>query len=117
MLIAALVVLAMAGPILRALVAATGAKGPLLIVIDDGFAAAPTWEQRITLARENASAAARASRPVALAPVSHGAEPIAADDAEAVEAKLAALAPVAYAVPHAPALGSIDQVPGRKSRG
>ena len=109
LLIAALVILAMAGPILRALVAAGGAKGPLLIVIDDGFAAAPTWEKRLTLARENASAAARADRPVALAPISRGADPIAADDFEAIEAKLGALAPVPYAVPHMPALAPITK--------
>src|ERR1700691_3485989 len=57
--IAALVVLAMAGPIWRALGSAMP-KGPLLIVLDDGWPAAPAWDRRIALARETASAAARA---------------------------------------------------------
>ena len=95
--IAALVILAMAGPVWRALLAAGSAKGPLLIVVDDGFAAAPSWERRLTLARQAAGTAARAGRPVALAPVSRGAEAIVADDGEAVQAKLGALAPAAYA--------------------
>ena len=101
--IAALVVLAMAGPVWRALTAATTARGPLLIVLDDGWAAAPDWNKRIALARENAESAARAGRPVALLALSEGAQEIAPADGEAVESKLAALAPVPYAPPRAPA--------------
>ncbi len=101
--IAALVVLAMAGPIWRALESAARGKAPLLIVLDDGWAAAPDWARRMTLARETADAAARAGRPVALAPLSLGAQEIAASEGEAVVAKLAALAPVSYMPPRGPA--------------
>jgi hypothetical protein len=75
----------------------------LLIVIDDGWPAAPTWDSRIALAREAAHAAARAGRPVALAPLSRGSEQIVAADGETVEARLAALSPAPYAPPRAPA--------------
>ena len=44
--------------------------GPLLIVLDDGWAAAPTWDGRAAYALE---AATRAGRLVALAPTSQGA--------------------------------------------
>ena len=101
--IAALVILAMAGPIWRALSVAGGAKGPLLIVLDDGWPAAPTWERRIALASEAAQAAARAGRPVALAALSHGPEEIVAAEGEAVLARLAALSPAPFAPPRAPA--------------
>ena len=100
--IAALVILAMAGPVWRALGAA-GAKGPLLIVLDDGWPAAPSWDKRLALARESARSAAQAGRPVALAPISLGAQEIAAADGDTVEAKIAALTPVPYAPPRAPA--------------
>jgi len=100
--IAALVILAMAGPVWRALGAA-GAKGPLLIVLDDGWPAAPNWEKRLALARESARSAAQAGRPVALAPISLGSQQIAAADGDTVEAKIAALTPVPYAPPRAPA--------------
>ncbi len=105
--IAALVVLGMAGPIWRAL-ASAGSKGPLLIVLDDGWPAAPAWERRISLARETAAASAKAGRPVALAPLSHGAEEIAAADGEAIETKLAALTPVPYAPARSPAMTAIS---------
>src|SRR5579863_2581397 len=69
--VAALIILAMAGPLWRPLATAAG-KGPLLIVLDDGWPAAPSWDKRIALAREAALAAAQAGRPAALAPLSQG---------------------------------------------
>ena len=105
--IATLVVLAMAGPIWRALASAT-TRGALLIVLDDGWPAAPAWERRIALARETAAAVARAGRLVALAPLSHGAQEIISADGETIETKLAALAPVSYAPPRAPAMTAIS---------
>jgi len=104
--VAALVILAMAGPIWRAL-AGGGDKGPLLIVLDDGWAAAPDWERRIALAQEQAEAAAKAERPVALAPLSLGAQEIALTDGEAVQARLAALTPAPYAPPRGPAQAAV----------
>ena len=104
--VAALVILAMAGPIWRAL-AGGGAKGPLLIVLDDGWAAAPGWERRIALARAQAEAAAKAERPVALAPLSSGAQEIVLADGEAVQARLAALTPAPYAPPRDPARAAV----------
>ena len=100
--IAALVILAMAGPVWRA-VAGVGAKGPLLIVLDDGWPAAPSWDKRIALASESVRSAGRSGRPVALAPLSKGGEEIAAADAEAIETRIAALTPVPYMPPRAPA--------------
>src|SRR4051812_29516004 len=96
--IAALVILAMAGPVWRALVGA-GAKSPLLIVLDDGWPAPPPRGKRPALARESAPPAGRAGRPAALAPLSKGGEEIAAAEAGVIESRIAALAPVPYAPP------------------
>ncbi|MDE3176127.1 MAG: DUF4159 domain-containing protein, partial [Pseudomonadota bacterium] len=63
--------------------------------------------RRLALARESAEAAARAGRPVALAPLSLGGQEIAASEGEAVAAKLAALAPVSYMPPRGPARAAI----------
>lgn len=104
--VAGLVIFAMAGPVLRAL-AGGGTKGPLLIVLDDGWASAPAWEKRIALARERAKAAAKAGRPVALAALSQGGQEIALAEGEAVEARLAALAPAPHAPPRDPARAAV----------
>lgn len=98
LLVAAAVVLAMAGPIWNAIAARAGA-GALLVILDDGWTAAPTWVARVAAAREAMRAATQAGRLVALAPISAGGEEIHALDAEGFEQKLAALAPNAYAPP------------------
>ena len=59
--IGALIILAMAEPLWNSFAALSG-SGPLLVLIDDGFAAAPAWDKRIDFARERATAAARSGR-------------------------------------------------------
>ena len=63
--IGALIILAMAEPLWNSLAALSG-SGPLLVLIDDGFAAAPQWNKRIDFARERAASAERAGRIVTL---------------------------------------------------
>jgi hypothetical protein len=94
--IAACLVLAMAGPVLDPLPAAESGTGPLLVVIDDGWPAAPTWERRIAAVTRRLEAAARASRPVAVAAASDGAREIVASDAAKALDRLRALQPVPY---------------------
>ena len=62
LLLAALLILALAGPVLNPEPELTG-EGPLVLVVDDGWAAAPGWDQRPrTLERFAARAAARQPR-------------------------------------------------------
>ena len=63
--IAALLILALAGPLLNARPPMAGA-GPLLIVVDNGWASAPRWEARAAAMRDLVAEAGRAERPVAL---------------------------------------------------
>ena len=91
--VAGLVIVAMAGPIWNALPGK--GDGPLLMVVDDGWAAAPSWERRAAYARAALEAATRAGRLVALAPTSQGGMELAALDAPRGEDRLRALAPVA----------------------
>src|SRR5277367_1317714 len=82
--IGALIILAMAEPLWNSLAALSG-SGPLLILIDDGFVAAPSWEKRIDFAREQAASAERAGRIVALAALSQNGKDIAPLDRFGVE--------------------------------
>ncbi len=61
--IAALILLALAGPVLDP-APELGGRGPVLLVVDDGWAAAPAWQRRIDLARGLLEQAERDSRPV-----------------------------------------------------
>ncbi|HSU99402.1 MAG TPA: BatA domain-containing protein, partial [Roseiarcus sp.] len=113
--IGALIILAMAQPLWNSLAALSG-PGPLLVLIDDGFAAAPTWDKRIDFARQRAEAAARSGRIVAIEPLSQGGQEIAPLDRPEVEGRLRSLAPVPYAPDReaaAPAIKRfLDREPG-----
>ena len=94
-LVAGLAIVAMAGPIWNALPGA--GEGPLLMVVDDGWPAAPSWQKRVAYARAALESATRSGRLVALAPTSRGGMELAALDAPRGEDLLRALAPVPYA--------------------
>jgi Domain of unknown function (DUF4159)/Aerotolerance regulator N-terminal len=106
--IGALIILAMAEPLWNSL-AGLADSGPLLVVIDDGWAAAPAFEKRIDYARQRMEAAARAGRAVAVKPLSQGAEAIAPLDMAEIQGHLRSLAPVPYAPARGAALPAIQQ--------
>ncbi|WP_395666039.1 DUF4159 domain-containing protein [Methylocella sp.] len=95
LLIAACVILAMAGPVLNPAPIAAGA-GPLVVVVDDGWPAAPDWERRVEAAAQRLEAAARAGRPAAVAVPSDGGRAIATSEAGAARDRLRALKPLPY---------------------
>ncbi len=63
--IAALAILAAAGPLLNADTALEG-EGPVVIAVDDGWRAAPGWAARQSILLDVAARAERAGRPIAL---------------------------------------------------
>jgi hypothetical protein len=65
LLIAALLIVAAAGPILNPIVAGD-ARAPMLLVVDNGFSAAHDWRERLAIAVERIEAAGRDGRTVAL---------------------------------------------------
>ena len=65
LLIAALLIFALAGPVLNP-APRLGGSGPLLLVVDNGWAAAKHWSQRIDVARELLQQAEREAREVML---------------------------------------------------
>ncbi len=83
--IAGLASLAMAGPAWNPN-AAPLASGPMLLVMDDGWAAAPAWDKRIASAENLLQGAGRLGTPVALMLASEGvAAPQLTDSARALE--------------------------------
>jgi hypothetical protein len=102
--LAALIILAMAGPIWNPISAGGQGKGPLLIVVDDSWAAAPSWDRRIVAAAQRIEAARQRSQTVALATPSGGGKAIVPVDAETALEHLHALQPVPF-IPDRSALG------------
>src|SRR5580698_838670 len=113
--IGALIILAMAEPLWNTLGALSG-SGPLLVLIDDGFAAAPAWDKRIDFARERATSAEQAGRIVALAALSPGGRDISALNRSGLDGELRSLAPVPYAPDRAAALPAIERFLAREPK-
>src|ERR1700722_3523446 len=113
--IGALIILTMAEPLWNSF-AALSRSGPLLVLIDDGFAAAPAWDKRIDFARERAAAATRSGRIVAVEALSQGAQDIAPLDRSGFEGRLRSLSPVPYAPDRAGALPAIERFLAREPR-
>src|SRR5271166_3125007 len=111
--VGALIILAMAQPLWNSLGRLAG-SGPLLVLIDDGWAAAPTFEKRIAFARQRLDAAARAGRIVALKPFSEGVRDIAPLDRGDVESRLRALAPAPYQPTRVDAITAIEHFLARE---
>jgi len=97
LLIAAALILAVAGPVWSpGGIGAGGGKKPLLVLLDNGFAAAHDWRDRMRVATDTVEGAARDGRAVALVGL---AEPVAAVEAKPPAAtleRLRALAPRPY---------------------
>lgn len=110
---AALVILALAGPVLAPGSVLPG-RGPILLVMDNGWAAAPDWPRRVEAADLVLDRAARAGRSTALlatAPDETGAAPaitplMPADD---LRARIGALRPRAW---HADRQAAARALPG-----
>jgi hypothetical protein len=94
--VAALAVLAMAGPSFAPTAATPFSNAPLLIAIDDGWPAAPTFDARIDAARSLASSAARSGASVALLPMSEADAAPTLEDGGKIDERLRALAPQPY---------------------
>ena len=80
--LAALIIVAAAGPLWHPPVATTKTRAPLAMLIDDGWPAASTWEARLRTADDIIMRAAEDRRAVALIPLSQGPRDISLETAE-----------------------------------
>ncbi|QGM99733.1 DUF4159 domain-containing protein [Methylocystis parvus] len=83
--LAAALILAMAGPVWSPAGSATASMAPTLVLLDDGWAAAPSWEKRIAAGAAILESAARGGAPVAFMAVSETAAPTLSDAGRALE--------------------------------
>ena len=109
LLAAALVIFAAAGPIYNPIAGATRSSAPLVMLIDDGWSAAASWETRIKSADELIAAAESDSRGVALIPMSEPQRDITLMPAGNARIALRQLSPKPYAVERVDMLPAITR--------
>ncbi len=112
LLVAGLVVLAMAGPIWNPPPGTGRGGGPLLVILDDGFASAPDWETRVAVAAERLTAAKRNGRPAAVLALTDGARAIALTGAAGALDRLRALKPMPFLPDRSGAAGAVSTFAG-----
>jgi hypothetical protein len=109
LLAAALVILAAAGPVWNPQTGTAGSKAPLMVMIDDGWSAASSWETRIKAADELIANAQNDRRGVALVPLSEPARDITLMPAGAARVALRQLAPKPYSIERVETLPAIER--------
>jgi Domain of unknown function (DUF4159)/Aerotolerance regulator N-terminal len=104
---AALLIFAAAGPILNPQTGLAGSKGPLLILLDDDWGAASSWDMRIKAADELIANADSDRRGVAIAPLSDPARDITIMPAGAARVALQQLTPRPHTIDRSDTLPAI----------
>jgi hypothetical protein len=107
--LAALVIIAAAGPLWNPPLATANKAAPLLILIDDGWAAASTWDARLRTADELLARAEADGRGVAVLPLSETGRDLSMQVAGAARVQIKQLKPKPHAVDRTEALPVIDR--------
>ena len=109
LLAAALVILAAAGPIWNPPTGLAGSRAPLVILLDDGWSAASSWDARIKAADELIATADNDRRGVALVPLSEPARDITLMPGGTARVALRQLAPKPYSIERVETLPAIER--------
>jgi hypothetical protein len=109
LLAAALVILAAAGPIWNPPTGLAGSRAPLVILLDDGWSAAPSWDARIKAADELIATADNDRRGVALVPLSEPARDITLMPGGTARVALRQLSPKPYSIERVETLPAIER--------
>ena len=107
--LAALVIIAAAGPLWHPPLATSTSRAPIGILIDDGWTAAATWDARLRTADDIITRAEDDRRAVALIPLSAGARDISLEPAGSARVRLHEMKPQPYTIDRAEALPAISQ--------
>jgi hypothetical protein len=94
--IAALVIVALAGPSFDNGSRAGAVSHPLLVIIDGGWASAPDWSERVVAAQDAIARAGSASQPVALVSTAEATHEITLEAQDAALSRLQAMAPAPF---------------------
>src|SRR6195952_1387516 len=109
LLAAALVILAAAGPIWDPQTGVAGSNAPLVILIDDGWSAAASWNTRVKAADELIANADSDRRGVALVPLSEPARDITLLTGGTARVALRQLVPKPYSIERVETLATIGR--------
>ena len=109
LLAAALVILAAAGPIWNPQAGLAGSSAPLVILLDDGWSAAASWDARVKAADELIANADSDRRGVALVPLSEPARDVTIMPGGAARVALRQLAPKPYSIERVETLPAIER--------
>jgi uncharacterized protein DUF4159/aerotolerance regulator-like protein len=107
--LAALVIIAAAGPLWNPPVATTTASAPLLLLIDDGFAAAATWDERMRTAVDLIARAEADNRGVAVVPMSVTTRDISLETPTGARARLRLVEPKPHAVERSEIIPALER--------
>jgi hypothetical protein len=110
--LAALVIIAAAGPLWNPPLAATKSRAPIALMIDDGWTAASNWNARLRTADDILARAENDHRPVALIPLSEGTRDISFATAGSVRVRLHQIVPKPYTLDRSDALPAIKRFLG-----
>jgi hypothetical protein len=106
---AALIILAAAGPIWNPPAGVSTSRAPLVILIDDGWSAAATWDARVKAADELIANADNDRRGIALIPLSEPTRDIAIMPGGTARVALRQLSPKPYSIDRTETLGLIER--------
>jgi hypothetical protein len=109
LLAAALLIFAAAGPVFNPQSSVAGGKAPLLILIDDGWSAASSWDTRVRAADELIANGENERRGIALAPLSEPTRDITLMAPGAARVALRQLAPKAYSIERVETLPAVER--------
>jgi hypothetical protein len=107
--LAALVIIAAAGPLWNPPAATSTSKAPLALLIDDGFPAAGTWDARMRSAEDLIARAEADHRGVALIPLSEPSRDVSFEPPAAARVRLKQIKPKPYVVERADALPALGR--------
>jgi hypothetical protein len=108
--LAALVILAAAGPLWNPPVASSTSSLPMALLIDDGWSAAATWPVRLGTAEDLIARAEQDNRAIALIPLSETNRDVSLETAAAARVRLRQLAPKPHTIERAEALPEIERL-------
>src|SRR5262245_40834758 len=109
LLLAALVIVAAAGPLWNPPLATTTSRAPIAILIDDGWSAAATWDARLRTADDIITRAENDRRVVALIPLSKGTRDISFAPAASARVRLQLIKPKPHTVDRTEAMPAISR--------
>ncbi len=111
--LAALIIIAAAGPMWHPPLAATQTGAPIGILIDDGWAAAATWDARLRTADDIIARAEDDRRAVALIPLSQATRDISLEPAGSARVRLHKMKPVPHTIAREDALPALARFLGQ----